>query len=98
MKKKRHKKNIQNLSPFWNFSVRGRLSSIPLVMRNTGVLIAYVLGATIDYFTIPLICVIIPIVFVINFTFLPNTPRFHLGHGHIRVCNLCIFIEIYQFN
>lgn len=67
-------------------SIRGRLGSTSLVVRNTGILIGYILGATINYDYIPIICVILPIVFVIIFAFmLPNTPRYYLHKNQIQV-------------
>lgn len=45
---------------------------------------AYVIGALLDYRTIPCIFVFVPIVFAICFTFLPNTPQFHLQKGNLK--------------
>lgn len=70
---------------FFFYRIRGMLFSIALFMRNVGVLIAYALGASVDYQYIPCICAIIPIVFIAIFTFLPNTPRYYLQKGQIQV-------------
>lgn len=72
---------------FLVFSIRGRLGSIPLFLRNIGILIAYALGATVDYKYIPCICIIIPIAFVIIFSTLSNTPQYYLRKGNLHVRN-----------
>lgn len=69
------------------FSIRGRLGSSSLFFRNVGTLIGYVLGATVEYKIIPCISAIIPIVFVICFMLMPNTPQYHLRKGQTQVRN-----------
>lgn len=71
-------------------SIRGRLGSIFLFFRNTGTLIGYILGASVEYEIIPCINVIIPIVFVVVFMMMPNTPQFYLRKGQIQVRNLIL--------
>lgn len=66
-------------------SIRGRLGGVTLVMRNFGILIAYVLGATIDYFQIPIVCVTVPIIFMILFVMLPSTPQYFLRKKEWKV-------------
>lgn len=67
-----------------------------MFFRNFGTLIAYVVGASVDYRIIPCIYVVVPIVFGITFALLPNTPRFHLQRGQIQVSqnyintNICV--------
>lgn len=78
---------ISLMELFFFCRIRGRLGSFGLFMRNLGVLFGYVLGASIEYKYIPCICIVFPIIFVIVFTFLPNTPKFHLERGHTKVCN-----------
>lgn len=68
-------------------SIRGTLTSFLLLSMNMGILIAYILGAYVEYTLIPYICGIVPIAFAILFTMLPNTPRFHLAQGNVQVSN-----------
>lgn len=75
------------------FSVRGRLGSVWLFIRNIGVLTAFIFGATLEYRLIPCICVFVPITFAIVFFMLPNTPKFYLHKGHTMVNN-CDFDEL----
>lgn len=58
--------------------------SVTLVMRNFGILIAYILGATIDYFQMPLVCISVPLVFMVLFFLLPNTPQYLLQKGNFK--------------
>lgn len=72
------------ISEIANDNIRGRLTSIGSLSVNLGILIAYILGATVNYHYIPYICVPVPIIFVIIFTTLPNTPRYHIRKGDIQ--------------
>lgn len=67
------------------FSIRGGLGSVSLFLRNIGTLIAYILGATVEYEQIPYICVLIPIAFTIVFATLPNTPQYYVRKGQMKV-------------
>lgn len=51
------------------------------------------MGATIDYQTVPLVFIPFPIVFLITFLMLPNTPKYHIQRGHTQVNYLddCLF-------
>lgn len=66
-------------------SIRGRLSSIIQLSRNTGILIAYIVGAVVDYELIPCIFVLFPLLYIICFAFLPNTPQHYLLKNRIQV-------------
>lgn len=74
-----------SLRNIFNFRIRGRLASSMMAFRNIGLLISFILGATIDYYTIPLIFIIFPIVFLIIFLTMPNTPQYHIQRGDTQV-------------
>ncbi|XP_055295169.1 facilitated trehalose transporter Tret1-like [Sitodiplosis mosellana] len=74
---------ILYISDIANDDIRGRLGSFSPLSRNTGVLIVYILGATIPYKIVPCIFVFIPIIFGILFFFLPNTPQYLLEKGQV---------------
>lgn len=83
-----------------NDDVRGRLGSSMMVIRNFGILFGYTLGATLGYSLIPCISIILPIIFVICFALLPNTPQFYLEKGEYRVSDQlinCLFGYLYQY-
>ncbi|XP_055295471.1 facilitated trehalose transporter Tret1-like isoform X2 [Sitodiplosis mosellana] len=65
-------------------NIRGRLSSVSHITRNIGILVAYILGAFIDYETIPCIFLSIPIIFGVWFSLLPNTPQYLLQKAQLK--------------
>lgn len=70
---------------FSQFSIRGRLGSLIQVTRNSGILIAYIVGAIVDYRHIPFVFIIIPLVYAVGFSFIPNTPQYYLKKNQIQV-------------
>lgn len=68
-----------------NDDIRGRLGSVSHLTRNSGVLIGFLVGAVVDYRTLPCIFAVVPLVFGILFFFLPNTPQFYLQKGQNKV-------------
>lgn len=54
-------------------------------LRNLGILCGYILGAFVDYNHIPWINIVVPVIFVIVFMILPNTPQYYLQNGNIQV-------------
>lgn len=73
------------------FSIRGRLASLTMLSRNIGVLLIFSFGAYADYFTVPCIFIFFPIIFLICFSLLPNTPQFYFRNGRIEVISDCHF-------
>lgn len=73
------------VSEISNDRIRGRLGSITPLARNVGVLIAYIVGATVEYDIIPAILIYIPIFYMVFLFFLPNTPQYHLQTENIKV-------------
>ncbi|XP_055304278.1 facilitated trehalose transporter Tret1-like, partial [Sitodiplosis mosellana] len=78
------------VSEISNDNLRGRLGSLTPLARNVGVLIALIVGATVDYDTIPAFFFFIPIVYMICLYFLPNTPQFHLQHGEYKEAEISL--------
>lgn len=66
-------------------SIRGRLCSFSLFFRNVGTLLGYILGANVSYQHNAGICSFIPITFAIAFAMMPNTPRYYLERGQVKV-------------
>ncbi|XP_055299426.1 uncharacterized protein LOC129567002 [Sitodiplosis mosellana] len=67
-----------------NDNIRGRLGSIIQLSRNTGILIAYIVGAIVDYKYIPCIFIFLPLLYVLCFVFLPNTPQYYLRNDRVQ--------------
>lgn len=70
---------------FENCRIRGTLGSIAQLCRNVGMLTAYILSAIFDYNQLPYLYIIIPIVYMINFMSLPNTPQYLVRKGKFEV-------------
>lgn len=66
-------------------SIRGSLASCTLLARNIGTLLGYVLGGTVDYNHIPFVSALVPIIFIILFAMLPNSPRYYIRKRKIEV-------------
>lgn len=64
-----------------------RLGSVSLLARNSGTLAGYILGACLEYDQIPYVCVFLPVIYLVVFAFLPNTPRYYLYKGENYVRN-----------
>lgn len=73
------------VSEISNDNIRGRLGSLTPLARNLGVLVAYIVGATVEYDIIPAIFIYFPIVYMVCLFFLPNTPQFHLQAENLKV-------------
>lgn len=52
---------------------------------NSGIVLGYAAGSYLDYFTVPLVLISMPIVFFCIFVWLPNTPQFLLKGGKQKV-------------
>lgn len=57
-----------------------------MLSRHFGLLIIFVVAAVVNYYVVCFF-VFLPIVFLIFFTFLPNTPQFYLQKGQTKVDN-----------
>lgn len=56
--------------------VRGSLGSIMIFAINIGILLAFIAGTYLSYFVVASIMFFLPIVYIICFSFLPETPQF----------------------
>lgn len=65
-------------------SVRGSLGSFFILSCNFGMLLMYVAGNVFDYFLTPKLMIILPISFVILFSFFPETPIYLLRNNKIQ--------------
>lgn len=80
-------------------SIRGRLGSTITLLVNIGILCGYIVGALVDYEYVPCIFVAVPLIYVVCFIFIPQTPQHCLRRGHIEVSALdlilCFSLEIF---
>lgn len=54
--------------------VRGQLGSFFMFGIVSGMLLIFVLGAFMDFFTVPLVILVLPTIFLVSVLFLPDTP------------------------
>lgn len=69
-------------------SIRGALGSVTAVSLYLGLLLGYITGAFMDYEHIPYLFMIIGIVFIVSFSFMPETPMFLMSKGKEKVMHL----------
>lgn len=60
---------------------RGALGSFMQVGIVTGILYVYCIGPYVSFITFQYLCLIIPIVFIITFYFMPDSPHFYISKG-----------------
>lgn len=78
-------------------SIRGRLGSFPMFLLNIGCLLGYISGAKLDYYYIPCISVVFPIVFLVIFSIFPNTPQYYIRKEKTKVSvNLTVSLHLYR--
>lgn len=61
-----------------------------ILTMNTGVLLGFILGKYFIYFTLPLIVLCFPIMFVIGFYFVPETPIWLMKHKQIKEAEISL--------
>lgn len=60
-------------------SIRGRLGSLLMLSCTTGILFSFVAGTYLSYLQVPKLFMGLPIIFIIVFIFLPETPQYHIS-------------------
>lgn len=55
-------------------SVRGILGSMLMIFVNIGIMVSYIVGATMEYEHSPYVMMIFPIGVFVSFIFIPDTP------------------------
>lgn len=89
------------------FRIRGKLGSMALLIRSIGYMVAFIVGAYIEYSIVPFVYLGIPIVFFAFVLYLPNTApylmrtgkcevSFHLIWPNIGVCDIIIHFSIFR--
>lgn len=76
------------LSYSYYFSIRGALTAMAMMFFSTGLLSGYILATYLDYYLIPCIIVVLPIIYLAGNLFLPETPQCLLKHGREKEAEL----------
>lgn len=67
------------------YRVRGALSSTLIFTTNIGITFGYILGYYCEYVLTPLVAIVLTVVFVVSFFFLPETPLYLVKKDRISV-------------
>lgn len=66
------------------------MGSILIFGINLGILVSFILGNWVSYYTVQLILFFIPVLFLISFLFLPETPAFLMKNNKIKEAELSL--------
>ncbi|XP_063702742.1 facilitated trehalose transporter Tret1-like [Culicoides brevitarsis] len=61
--------------------IRGFLGSMLVFAANFGIFFAYIAGAFLDFYSVPLVFLVLPIALLAGFIYLPETPSYLATHG-----------------
>ncbi|XP_075235591.1 facilitated trehalose transporter Tret1-like isoform X2 [Lycorma delicatula] len=61
-------------------SVRGRIVTLLSVITRIGIVLEIALGIFLPYYTLPLVSLIVPVLFILIFPWIPESPYFYLMH------------------
>ncbi|XP_023704096.1 facilitated trehalose transporter Tret1 [Cryptotermes secundus] len=65
-------------------SIRGTLGSYLAIFGNIGVLFSYVIGSYTLYHDFAIICLSLPVLFLVTFLWMPETPIYLLRKGEVK--------------
>ncbi|XP_069687043.1 facilitated trehalose transporter Tret1-2 homolog [Periplaneta americana] len=62
-------------------NVRGALGSYIMLFANSGILFSFALGSHVSYYTFAYIVILVPILYLLGFIWLPETPTYFVTRG-----------------
>ncbi|PSN54585.1 hypothetical protein C0J52_07383 [Blattella germanica] len=71
-------------------SIRGTLGTVLSIFANFGVVFAYIVGSYTSYRTFAIVLLIIPILFLVTFMWMPETPIYLLKKGEVKKAKLAL--------
>lgn len=77
---------------FFSFRIRGALGSLLMVICCSGILLSFIAGSYLDYGTVPYVFIFLPLIFMIGFLFLPETPHNLLARNNFKVIKALILL------
>lgn len=66
-------------------NIRGAIGSLFILVQNFGYLIVYIAGDMLSFATVMWICTAVPVVHILAFLAMPETPVFLVKQGKIKV-------------
>lgn len=75
------------------YRVRGLLGAIISASQYIGILIAYIIGATVPYEIVPYCMLVLPVIYIATIIFIPETPVFLLKTNRRKVTIFLIILE-----
>ncbi|XP_039969786.1 facilitated trehalose transporter Tret1-like [Bactrocera tryoni] len=76
------------ISEITDKDIRGALTAMAMMFFSTGLLCGYILATYLDYYLIPCIIIVLPIIYLVGNLFLPETPQCLLKHGREKEAEL----------
>lgn len=76
-------------------SIRGTLGSLVILSQNFGNLVVYILGEYVCYHATLWICLAVPLIHLLVFPAMPETPSYLLKSGKVEVNNYIEYNRIF---
>jgi MFS family permease len=76
--------------------LRGFLGSFLVLQCNCGLLLAYICGEFLDYYTVPLIMIPVTVIFLILFSKVPDSPRSLANRQRFDASSKFYYKEIFK--
>lgn len=66
--------------------IRGTLNTMLVVATSGGTLIGFIAGHFLEYFSALRIFLLFPVLFIVSYSFMPETPYYLMKINRIEVC------------
>lgn len=76
---------LTHINIWFRFSIRGKLGSMALLIRSIGYMVAFIVGAYVEYSVVPFVYLGIPLIFFAILLYLPNTAPYLISSGKYEV-------------
>lgn len=76
---------IVHVTIFYDFRIRGALGSLLSLGQGAGVLFGFIAGNYLSYETVPKVHLIFPVIFLVFYSFFPESPWFLIKQNKLEV-------------
>lgn len=73
--------------------IRGALGSLFILSQNVGYLVVYIAGDFLSFAAVMWLCTAIPVLHILAFLPMPETPVFLVKQGKLKVSEMGIFLS-----